>query len=272
MLTVNDRLGSLLDLGLYAGRLLLESGAEVYRTEDTLDRMLRAAGAEMVDSIVTPTGIFLSVHYGGLSGTRIGRVRSRGTNLKRVAAINSLSRALSPGNSPPTEVLQKLRSIEERTGPEKLIWQLAAAMVGGATFSWLFGASRLELLGSALASGLVFLLSTYVARPRLPRILADFTGGAIASSAALSLTVLFPTMLYERVVLGAIMTLVPGVSLTTAVRDMLSGDLLSGTTGLGEALFIAAAIAAGAGAVLSLYGPAAGSTFAVAVNLSRWIV
>lgn len=247
---MSELIGELLELGLHAGKSLLESGAEVYRIEDTMDRMLRSAGAHAVESIVTPTGIFLSVHVGNSVGTRIGRIRRRATNLHRVSAINSLSRALQPGNCPPAEVLCKLVQIEQQTPAYPPLWQLLAATVGGTAFASLFGATGFDLPATALASCLVFLISSLLARPGLPRLLADFTGGATASLIALSLTRLVPTMHYDKVILGAIMSLVPGVLLTTAVRDMLNGDLLSGTARLGEALFIAAAIAAGAGAIL----------------------
>lgn len=247
---MSDLLGSLLELGLHAGKLLLESGAEVYRIEDTVERMLRSSGADRVESIVTPTGIFLSVHLGERIGTRIGRIHRRATNLHRVSAINGLSRALTPAGALPEEVLERLRQIERQTPAYAFPWQLLAATVGGTAFAGLFGASGLELPATAVASCLVFLLSAGLARPGLPRLLADFAGGATASLVALSLSQIVPTMHYDKVILGAIMSLVPGVLLTTAVRDMLNGDLLSGTTRLGEALFIAAAIAAGAGAVL----------------------
>ncbi len=51
------------------------------------------------------------------------------------------------------------------------------------------------------------------------------------------------------------MVLAPGVVMTTAIRDMLSGELVSGVTrGGAEALAIAVAIATGVAVVLSMGG------------------
>lgn len=247
---MSDTLGELLELGLYAGTMLLESGAEVYRIEDTVSRMLKAAGAAAVTSLVTPTGIFLSVDVAGVVGTRIGRIHRRSTNLYRVSAINSLSRSEQVGSSPPAVVLQQLKEIERQTLSYPFAWLLASATVGGTAFAALFGARGLDLPAAAVVSLLVFAVSSLMSRAGLPRLLADFSGGLLAAASALSLTLLVPTMHYDKVILGAIMSLVPGVLLTTAVRDMLAGDLLSGTTRMSEALFIAAAIAAGVGSVL----------------------
>ena len=55
-----------------------------------------------------------------------------------------------------------------------------------------------------------------------------------------------------KVIMGAVMVLVPGVTMTTALRDMLSGELVSGVSRGAEALAVAVAVAAGVAGVLSL--------------------
>ena len=54
----------------------------------------------------------------------------------------------------------------------------------------------------------------------------------------------------DKIIIGNIMLLIPGISLTTALRDMISGDTISGLLGLCEALIRALAIALGFAAVL----------------------
>ena len=49
----------------------------------------------------------------------------------------------------------------------------------------------------------------------------------------------------DMVIIGNIMTLVPGVGLTNALRDLLVGDSVSGLLRLIEAILMAIAIAAG---------------------------
>ena len=49
------------------------------------------------------------------------------------------------------------------------------------------------------------------------------------------------------------MLLVPGLAITNAIRDTISGDLVSGLTRAAEAFFIAISIAVGTGAVLSFW-------------------
>ena len=54
----------------------------------------------------------------------------------------------------------------------------------------------------------------------------------------------------DKIIIGNIMLLIPGIALTTSVRDMISGDTVSGMLGLCEALIRALAIAAGFALVL----------------------
>ena len=57
----------------------------------------------------------------------------------------------------------------------------------------------------------------------------------------------------EHIIIGSIMPILPGLMLTSAIRDTVMGDLVAGTARLVEALLIAVAIAGGVGIVLSIY-------------------
>ena len=58
----------------------------------------------------------------------------------------------------------------------------------------------------------------------------------------------------DMVITGAIMPLVPGVTFTTAIRDILNGDYASGTSRMMEAVVIALAVAVGIGGAMALVG------------------
>lgn len=59
----------------------------------------------------------------------------------------------------------------------------------------------------------------------------------------------------DKIIIGSIMLLVPGLTITNAIRDTIAGDFLSGITKGAEAFLIAVSIAVGTGAVLSLLLP-----------------
>ncbi len=75
--------------------------------------------------------------------------------------------------------------------------------------------------------------------------------------AALSAMILTHLGLAEHldiVIISSIMLLVPGLAITNAIRDTVSGDLLSGISRTVEAFLVAVAIAIGSGTIFMLLG------------------
>ena len=56
----------------------------------------------------------------------------------------------------------------------------------------------------------------------------------------------------DKIIIGLVMTLVPGVAITNSVRDVIAGDFIAGQTKMTEALLTATSIALGTGIALSL--------------------
>ncbi len=79
-----------IDVVLIAGRILLESGAETYRVEDTMTRIAASFGLDDTYSFVTSTAIIFSLN--NRTNTRLVRIRERTTDLEKIALTNSLSR------------------------------------------------------------------------------------------------------------------------------------------------------------------------------------
>ena len=57
----------------------------------------------------------------------------------------------------------------------------------------------------------------------------------------------------DKIVIGDIMPLVPGIALTTSIRDFFNGDYLSGTIHMIDAVLTAFSIAVGVGTIITLY-------------------
>ncbi|MNZ78132.1 hypothetical protein D3C78_966960 [compost metagenome] len=57
----------------------------------------------------------------------------------------------------------------------------------------------------------------------------------------------------DKMIIGSVMPLVPGLHITAAVRDLMAGHLVSGLSKGAEAFLTAFAIGAGIAAVLSVY-------------------
>jgi len=228
------------------GLLLLAAGAEVARVEDTMARMARAFGLE-AEVVVLPTMVLATA--GGQ--TVLKRVRSRRTNLAVVERVNQWSREVVAGTLSLEGLWERLTTAHAiRRYPG---WQeMGAAGLAAAALALLFGGAWLTLPWAFLAGGVAQAVRVGFRNVRAGGVATDLAAAAAAVLPAL-VAASWPGTRPALVVVGGIMVLVPGVLLTTGVRDGMAGDLLSSLARLLEAAFIAAAIAAGVSGVLYVY-------------------
>ena len=134
----------LLDVASYAGKLLIESGAEIYRVEETMVRLCTSfSEVEDAQSFVTTTGIMFSITVASKTHTKILRVHTRGVDLNCIDKINSLSRETAVQNYTIEELALKLREIEnEQRYSFWIIMFFGALSAGG--FAVFFGGNYLE--------------------------------------------------------------------------------------------------------------------------------
>ena len=78
-----------------------------------------------------------------------------------------------------------------------------------------------------------------------------FVSYLIAFSSFFFQTTVFSELLLEPLIAGSVMVLLPGMAMTTGIRDTLEGDFMSGSARMIEAFVIAASIAVGIGVGLS---------------------
>ena len=83
----------LLDTCLLAGKIMMESNAEMYRVEDTMSRIALASGNFRLVSYVTQTGLFIGLDR--TSTIRMEQITNRSINLEKVVIRRTLLRTAS---------------------------------------------------------------------------------------------------------------------------------------------------------------------------------
>ncbi|NMA69994.1 MAG: threonine/serine exporter family protein [Desulfitobacterium sp.] len=243
-----------MEVCLLAGKIMLKSGAETYRIEDTMNRIAQTYTVREVHSYVTNTGIFLSVDSltGEQSLTKFLRIHERQINLNKIADVNEISRKITLGQLTIEEAHIALQNIEKAPLLYPFRLQLLAAALASGSFTLIFGGAFIDFLPSVIAGGVgFFLYSKFNRRSEVKffaEVLASFTIGAIAYL----FFFLGLEIHIDKVIIGSVMPLVPGVLITNAVRDLMAGDLLSGLARGAEAFFTAFAIGAGIAIILAL--------------------
>ncbi|MBS5934021.1 MAG: threonine/serine exporter family protein [Clostridiales bacterium] len=238
----------LMDTALLAGKIMLQSGAETYRVEDTICRILHTSGLETAETFATVTGLFVTLADPSIDAiTKITRVSEKQTNLSQVYEVNDVSRRLCCGVISVEEAYQELLRIKDKKEyPNSMVY--VGIIMTSSFFTLLLGGG---ILASALAAinGLWIVACRHIAgRVKLNNFITDMLSSfIIAVATMLYAHVLDNSVIVEIIIVGSIMPLVPGVAITNAIRDTLQGDYLSGGSRAIEAFVIAACVAVGIG-------------------------
>jgi uncharacterized membrane protein YjjP (DUF1212 family) len=257
-------LNKVAELAIETACIVLESGGETHRVEEMMDKVCTGFGYSSSEGYVTLTGIFLSVKSPeGELVTLIKRIDTRSVDLDKISSISKLTHDLTKRkckdkknkNCDPMSFSEYRKRLDEiKTKKQYPGW--VKYLCGGVTpgfFCLLFGGSWLEFSIAFVMGIIVTLIIRYLNKLHLNTFLLNaFSAGFIVWFAKMA-GMHIGYMNTGNIIIGGIMLLVPGLSMTNAIRDTMAGDLVAGNARTMEALFIAAAIATGAGSMLKLW-------------------
>lgn len=248
-----------LDLALMAGHILLENGAEIYRVEETIDRICGYYGVNSENAFVLSNGIFLTAGSARESFfAKVQHIPVSGTHLNKVAAVNQLSREIVEGRHTIQDAYRLLEEI--RTMPGKKRWmQTLASGVGSAAFCIFFGGTFGDSLAAFAAGICLYLYVLWLSVPHLSKIVGNIGGGALVTVVCCLLYLMGVGENLNFMMIGTIMPLVPGVAFTNSIRDVADGDYISGSVRMLDALLVFFCIAIGVGIGFSLISLVPGS-------------
>ncbi|XQY91794.1 threonine/serine exporter family protein [Metabacillus sp. HB246100] len=241
----------IIDVCLLAGKIMLRSGAETYRVEDTMMRIASAYGIEDSHSYVTPTGIIFSI--GSKTPTQLVRIVDRSTDLQKVAKVNAISRQISNGDLSVAEAFTELRIIERDPHAYPIWVQIAAASIASGCFLIMFKGGWSDFLPALVCGGIGLATLIYIHQLVEIKFFAEFIAALVIGLLAVLMVSIEVGTELDKIIIGSVMPLVPGLLITNAVRDLMAGHLVSGISKGAEAFLTAFAIGAGVAVVFSFY-------------------
>lgn len=261
-----------LELTTRIGEVLLKNGGEIFRVQETMQRIAKAYGVEGFHVYVLANGIFASIEEDGrqicqqlqvgnneekdsddlVVASQIRYIPLSSIHLGRVAAVNNLSREIVAKKYTMEEARKKIEEIDKIPFTNNLL-QIFVSGLGSGAFCYLLGGSLIDSLASFLSGILLWCFVLYLSKKGANKIMLN-----ILSSALVTLTgiLMFRYVFGEnmdKIIIGSIIPLLPGVPLTNSIRDFLNGDYLSGTIRMIDAVLVACCIALGVGVVLRVF-------------------
>ena len=234
----------LLCLALDIGEAILESGGEVHRVENTIERICRAYGAVHVEVFVITSLVMASVRMEDNSySSQIRRVYNSSNRLSRLENFNRISREICRDTPSFEEVDRRIKEEKKRKGMPLWRMMLWYALIGG-SFAVLFGGSLWDCAAAALVSAILALIgsirSDYI-NPLAKTLVLSFVAGVLSYVSVL----IGLGRNADMIMIGTIMLLIPGIAFGNAMRDLLCGDLLAGILKTVQSCLSAVLIAAG---------------------------
>lgn len=248
-----DDTDRLLCLTLDIGEHMLRNGGEIHRVEDTMERICRAYGAAHVDVFVITSLVMAAIRMpDGTYSSQFRRVYGSSKDLYRLERFNAVSRRMCNERLSFDEAERLIYEAKRARPYSDLLFFIGSFLSAGA-FAIFFGGSLRDGIAAALV-GLILATVEHFGNKAINR---------MANTVILSfvLGILSIVSVYVGigqdigyVTIGAIMLLIPGVDFGNAIRDLLCGNLLSGTLLTVQSLLLAAMIALGYAASMLVMG------------------
>ena len=235
----------LLTCALDIGEMMLISGAEIGRVEDSLRLICAAYGCKRTDVFTITSSIVVSIEDADRRFyTQTRRITGTQTNLTHLDQLNDLSREICRKTPSYSFIQAKLRIIREMRPYALWLRAASSALIAGA-FTVFFGGSWGDMAVSAVLGCLLCLCTHWLQRAGMNQIFVNVVASFLLSLTAISLVRMGFGQDVNKIIIGNIMLLIPGIALTNSMRDMISGDIMSGMLRFFDAILVAAAIAAG---------------------------
>ena len=260
----------LADLAARLGCQLALAGAETFRVEDTVRRILRTYGVEC-EVFAIPNSLTVSFEAtNGKPLTIMKRIGYHGNDLEALEQLNALSRCICREKPTVEEASEWLRQTMARCRVYRPAVAYLGSFLGGLGFALVFGGSLRDCLWAGLMGMIIGFVNRFLdrfeANPFFSTILASFLM-AVPAYVAAGLGWLDNP---DAAIIGALMILVPGLLITNSMRDIIYGDTNSGIFRIVQVVLSALAIALGTAAAWHLTAGLYGQTGSAALSWPAW--
>lgn len=240
--TDDSTLGIFLDIG----RIMNENGSEIHRIEETIKRLGKAYGALHMDVFAITSSIVVTMKMpDGNICTQTRRIRKiSSTNFTKLEEINHLSREFCSHKitiQTLSRALEKVKKIKVSQLKVTIGSVLAAGFL--AVF---FGGNLADGVAAAFLGFFISLFQKSFSKYCSNLFVFNFLISFLAGIFTLLICHFVPLELNsDKIMIGGIMLLIPGLAMTNAIKDIFVGDTISGIMRFAETLLWALAIAGG---------------------------
>lgn len=235
----------LLQAILEIGEQMLIAGAEVSRVEDSIIRLCQSYDCYKVNVFIITSNMQVTmITPQGKICTQIRRVYDYGVNFDRLDYLNDLSRKICREKYPVDRIYVELEKVMNRPS-SGLCRNIFASILVSTGFAVFFSGSFRDVISAAILGVIISLLNNIVFKKEKNLFVSSIAVSFISGVSAYALVLTRIGSNVNIIMIAGIMILIPGIAMTNAIRDMLTGDIATGTLRLLNSVMIAISIASG---------------------------
>jgi uncharacterized membrane protein YjjP (DUF1212 family) len=222
-------------------RRLHQYGAAAPRLESAIDSVSARLGLHC-DSLSTPTALILSFTARGQAEddlsehTQVIRLSPGDVNLRRMCEVDEIADRVIDGTLDIAEGSRLLRAIHRRRNVRNRVFTAGSYGIAAAAVAAILHAAWADVVVAGVVGVLIGAIA--LASEGRPRLVASFEAisAMLATLIATAAGAWLVPLNVKTVVLAALIVLLPGLSLTTAVRELSTQHLASGVARLAGAM------------------------------------
>jgi len=232
--TMDDAsIGFVLDLA----RALHRYGTPSHRLEEALQVICGHLGVE-AEIFGTPTTIIISFGEPTALRTRMLRIDSGELDLAKLAEVDHLADEVAAGHLTPDQGSERLEQITHAPKEWGRPISTVVHALTAASLTVFFGGSAIDVLAGGGAGLLIGLLSLFMMRTTAQAQVFELVGAFVASFTSGAAAAMIPGLSSSVVTVAALILLLPGLTLTTAMIELATRMLISGTARLMSAVIV----------------------------------
>ena len=222
---------------LALGRALHRYGTPAHRLEEALRRVCLHLALD-AEVFTTPTAIIMSFGAPTELKTRMMRVEGGELDMSKLARVDALADAVVEHSVTPEAAMQRLDQIIADKPPFSRGLSMLVHAVTAGSLAVFFGGGHYDVALAAAIGLALGVLAQLIRRSTDQARVFELVGAAFAAFTAGFGSSLTSTITPSIVTLAALVVLLPGLSLTVAMTELATRNLIAGTARLMSAVIV----------------------------------
>jgi uncharacterized membrane protein YjjP (DUF1212 family) len=222
---------------LALGRALHRYGTPAHRLEEALRRVCDRLALE-AEVFTTPTAIIMSFGRPTELRTRMMRVEGGELDMAKLARVDQLADDVVEHRVSPVDGVRLLEKIVAAPRQYKRVLSTLVHGTNAGAIAVFFGGSLADVALAGAIGLMLGLLAQVLSRSNDQARVLELIGAAFAAFAASVASSVWPEVTPSLVTVAALVILLPGLSLTVAITELATRNLIAGTARLMSAVIV----------------------------------